>query len=233
MPKDGSLPSGLGGTIAGTVTATSSGEPVGRILVDALRPTADGGLDLASSSATQADGSYQVAGLFPGGYLLRFSAVGFDPVFYPAAPRSGRGDPGARRIRRRSPPGINVVITGQPASITGTVDLGDTLHRSTPRSPRGPPRARDAGQDVATTTTDGNNAYTLPDLPAPAVYELSFAAEGYQPSVVQTTVDGGVAADPADGAAHRRSRADLRGRHRRHRPVGRRHRQHHRRRQDR
>ena len=42
LPKDGTMPAGLGGTITGTVRAASSGEPVGRILVDALRPDAAG-----------------------------------------------------------------------------------------------------------------------------------------------------------------------------------------------
>lgn len=190
LPKDGSMPSGLGGVIAGTVTATSSSEPVGRILVDALRPTATGGLDLASSSATQADGSYQIAGLFPGGYLLKFTAIGFDPIWYPAAPDQG----GAIQVTAASAvvtPNINVVINGQPASITGSVDRGDTLQPVVTTITARATQGAAAGQDVATTTTDGNNAYTLPNLPAPAVYELSFAADGYQPSVVQTKVDGG------------------------------------------
>ena len=96
------MPPGLGGTIAGTVRAASSGEPVGRILVDALRRAADGDLQMAGSAATQADGSYQVAGLFPTGYVLRFSADGFDPIYYPAAPADAV-PPGARAGRRPSP----------------------------------------------------------------------------------------------------------------------------------
>ncbi len=187
MPKDGSMTSGLGGTIAGTVTATSSGEPVGRIQVDALRPTPDGTLVLAASSATQADGSYQVAGLFPASYLLRFRATGFNDVYYPGAADQGGAVP-VLAASASVTPGINVVITGQPASIIGEVDLGDTQHVETTVVARATQGAN-AGQDVATTTTDDNNAYQLSDLPAPAVYELSFSAAGYQPSVVQTTVD--------------------------------------------
>jgi len=189
LAKDGSLPSGLGGTIAGTVTAASSGEPVGRIQVDALRPAADGSLVLSSSSATQADGSYQVAGLFPGGYLLRFAAAGFDPIFYPAAADQGGATP-ITVLSAQVTTGINVVISGQPASITGTVDPGDTLQPVVTTVTARATQGAAAGQDVATTTTDGANAYTLTGLPAPAVYELSFTADGYQPNVVQTTVDG-------------------------------------------
>jgi hypothetical protein len=190
LPKDGSLPSGLGGTIAGTVIAASDGGPVGRILVEALRPRADGTVDTASSAATQADGSFQVAGLFPDGYLLRFSADGFDPVFYPGTPDQAAATP-VTAASAEVTSGINVTITGRPATITGTVDPGETLQpvttTVTARAVAGPR----AGQDIATTTTDGNNGYTLADLPAPAEYQLSFAAEGYQPTVISTRVDGG------------------------------------------
>ena len=190
LPKDGSLPSGLGGTIAGTVVAASDGGPVGRIQVEALRVRADGTLDTASSAATQADGSFQVAGLFPGGYLLRFSADGFDPVFYPGTPDQAAATPVAAASAEVTP-GINVIITGRPATITGTVDPGEILQPVTTavtvRAVAGPR----AGQDIAATTTDGSNGYTLPDLPAPAEYQLSFAAEGYQPTVISTRVNAG------------------------------------------
>ncbi len=231
MPKDGSMTSGLGGTIAGTVTATSSGEPVGRIQVDALRPTPDGGLVLAASSATQADGSYQVAGLFPASYLLRFSATGFDPMSTTRRCRSGRRGPGARRIRLGHPgdqrghhrsAGIDH-RRGRPG---GHPARRHHDHRAGPPRARTPARTSPPPPPTATTPTN------CPDLPAPAVYELSFAAAGL-PAVGGANHRGRrLAADPADAAAHRRSRADLRGRHRRHRPVGRRHRHHHRRRQD-
>lgn len=190
LAKDGSLPSGLGGTIAGTVTAASDGGPVGRILVEALRPRADGTLDTSGSAATLADGSFQVAGLFPAGYLLRFSADGFDPVYYPGSADQAAATPVAASSAQVTS-GINVVITGKPATITGTVDLGETLQPVTTtvtvRAVAGPR----AGQDIATTTTDGNNGYTLAELPAPAQYQLSFVAEGYQPTVITTRVDGG------------------------------------------
>jgi len=195
LPKDGAMPPGLGGTIAGTVRAASSGEPVGRILVDALRQDAGGNLVVQSSVATQADGSYQVAGLFPTQYVLRFSADGFTPVYFPGAADQSGATPVTATVGQVTA-GKDVVITGLPASITGSVDLGDTLQplitTVTVRATQGPT----AGQDVATTTTtttDGVNAYSIPNLPAPAVYELSLTAPGYQPSIVTTSVDGGAA----------------------------------------
>src|SRR6478609_116724 len=111
LPKDGTMPAGLGGTITGTVRAASSGEPVGRILVDALRPNAAGTLEIAASGATQADGSYQLAGLFPTDYVLRFSADGFDPTWYPGAPYQA----GAAAV----PATVDAVTTGKDVVITG------------------------------------------------------------------------------------------------------------------
>src|SRR5206468_335101 len=71
LPKSGQLPPGVGGEITGTVTAASDRQPVGRILVQAWRQGRNG-LQLASSAATQADGTYTVAGLFPTSYYLKF-----------------------------------------------------------------------------------------------------------------------------------------------------------------
>ena len=92
-------PAGLGGAIAGTVTAKSSGEPVGRIIVAALRVRADGTTVAEASAATQADGTYQVAGLFPADYVLRFSADGFVTSYFPAATEREGGDPGPGDVR--------------------------------------------------------------------------------------------------------------------------------------
>jgi hypothetical protein len=192
LPKDGTMPAGLGGTITGTVRAASSGEPVGRILVDALRPDATGALQIAASGATQADGSYQLAGLFPTDYVLRFSADGFDSTWYPGAPDQ-TGAAAVPATVDAVTTGKDVVITGKPGSITGTVDPGDALAPVVTTVTVRATQGATAGQDVATTTTDGVNAYSIPNLPAPAVYELSFAAPGYLPSVVSTSVDGGAA----------------------------------------
>ena len=174
-------------------------------------PTADGSLVLAASSATQADGSYQVAGLFPASYVLQVQRRRVRSGLLPGGRRPGRRDPGDRRIRLRSPPGINVVITGQPASITGAVDLGDTLQPVVTTVTARATQGANAGQDVATTTTDGDNAYTTA-RPAGA-RGLRAELRGRRVtsrSVVQTTVDGGSQRIQPTRAAHRRPRADLR-----------------------
>ena len=82
-----------------------------------------------SSAATQADGTYTLAGLFPTSYYLQFSATGFKPSGTRTRP-PGRREAGAAP-RRGSTTGINAVITGKPASISGSVDPGDTLKNVT------------------------------------------------------------------------------------------------------
>src|SRR6185312_1196050 len=160
LPKDGTLPSGLAAAISGTVVAKSSGEPVGRITIEAVRTTSDGKTQLVSSAATQADGTYQVSGLFPGAYLLKFSATGFTPVWSPNAKAAS----GARPISVEPgvvTSGVNVTITGKPATITGTIDKGDTTTKVIAdvfaRLITGP----DPDKVVGKATTDAAGKYTL------------------------------------------------------------------------
>lgn len=188
MPKTGLLPAGVGGEISGTVRAASSQQPAGRITVQAFRQSRDG-LTQVSSAASQTDGTYSVAGLFPTGYLLKFSADGYHPVWYPNAPSKG-GATDVDVTARGHAEGYDVVIEGRPASITGEIDPGDALG---PVATTVVARMSGATSDtspIARTVATGNT-YTLPNLPAPATYELSFVAEGYQATKVTTTVAGG------------------------------------------
>ncbi len=187
LPKSGPLPPGVGAVVTGTVTATSNHQPAGRILVEALRVT-DKGLQVASSAASQTDGTYTLAGLFPTDYLLRFSATGYKTVWYPAAP----GQAGARPVTadtEAATGGIDVAITGLPASIQGTIDPGDTLAPVT-ATVQATSLVGKVTKPVATTITSGGK-YKLTNLPAPGTYQLSFTAPNYQATTVVTTVAGG------------------------------------------
>ncbi|SOD70957.1 carboxypeptidase family protein [Jatrophihabitans sp. GAS493] len=189
LPKSGQVPAGIGGAISGTVTAASNHQPVGRILVEALRQTPKG-LTVVSSAATQADGTYTVAGLFPTEYLIRFTSAGFQTVWYVSSPSQG----GAAQVSTTSDgstSGVNAVITGNPASISGTVDPGDTL---TPVTTTVSVRSLEAAAStapLATATTAADGSYHVPNLPAPGNYELTFTAPGYQPTTLVDSVTGG------------------------------------------
>ncbi len=187
LPKTGPLPPGVGAVVTGTVTATSNHLPAGRILVEALRNT-DKGLQVASSAASQTDGTYSLAGLFPTSYLLRFSATGYKSVWYPAAPTRA----GAKLVSTSTQAvtsGIDVQITGLPASIQGSIDPGDTLQQVT-ATVQATSLLGKVTRPIARTTTVGGR-YQLKNLPAPGTYELSFTAPHYQATTVVTTVAGG------------------------------------------
>ena len=191
LPKSGTLPAGVGGTITGTVTAASSGDPVGRILVSALRVKADGSTVPVASAATQADGSYQVSGLFPGPYILQFQAPGFATTYYPAATAATA----AKKLSVSTgavTAGSNAVVRGLPATITGSVDFGDnTTPAVTTVSARLLGTGSGAKVAIPEVKTDAKGAYKLASLPAPGTYLLTFTTAGYETSTEQATVTGG------------------------------------------
>jgi hypothetical protein len=190
LPKDGQVPPGVGGTIEGTVRAVSNKLPVGRITVDVLRQTPDG-LQQVSSAATQSDGTYSIAGLFPTSYVLRFSADGFDPLWYPGSPGQRGAD--LVEVAPQATNGLrDVIVRGKPASITGTIDQeADLGSAGVPVTVKA--RALDVPSrpGVVATQVTSNGRYELTGLPAPATYELSFSATGYETKTVTTTVNGG------------------------------------------
>jgi hypothetical protein len=190
MPKTGLLPAGVGGEISGTVTAASDLLPAGRITVQAYRQGRHKLIEV-SSAATQTDGTYSLAGLFPTNYVLKFSADGYRPVWYPSAP-SKSGAKQVNVVAQGKSEGIDVVIKGKPASITGDIDPGDSLNPVATKVVARMTTATGDTDPVAKTTANGLS-YTLKNLPAPGTYELSFTAPGYQATKVVTTVAGGEA----------------------------------------
>lgn len=191
LAKTGRMPAGAGGTLTGTVTAQSNRLPVGRILVEAYRQTPTG-LVAVGSAATQADGTYAIDGLFPSDYLLRFSAEGFESTWWPRAARQKGAEqiPVAASAARD---GLDAQVTGLPASVSGSVEDqtldGTVAVTVTARSLDLPTASDPTGVAARQVTTDGS--YALRDLVAPATYELSFAAPGYETSTTTVTVTGG------------------------------------------
>ncbi len=189
VDRDGALGAGVGGVLSGTVTGASDGQGVGRITVDALRQGRDG-LVLVGSAATQEDGTYAVAGLFPGSYFLRFTADGYDPLWFPGVPGQG----GAELVRASTQTvteGLDVAITGHPATIHGTVDAGDVTTPVTTTVVASATWAPDDAPLAFTTQAAEDGSYTFTDLPAPGTYELVFTAEGYEPVTTTERVAGG------------------------------------------
>ncbi|UMG91030.1 carboxypeptidase-like regulatory domain-containing protein [Nocardioides sp. TF02-7] len=189
LPKTGLLPPGVGGQIAGTVHAASDDSPVGRILVIAYREGRGGRLVPVSSGATQSDGSYTLAGLFPTDYRLKFSAKGYDEVWYPDARRAGGAEPVTAEAQTSVGP-VDVTIDGQQGSISGVVEQGDTQ----PVPTQVTARLLDGSEGTtpaARTVTDADGGYELTGLRAPGTYEISFVADGYRAASVVQRLAGG------------------------------------------
>lgn len=188
LPKTGQLPAGIGGQVTGTVISASTEQPVGQILVEAYR--AAGSSKAVSSAATQADGTFTLGGLFPTDYLIKFSAPGFKPVWYPNA----TGKSGARAVPVQAQgisSGINTVVQGMPASISGKVDPGDTLHTVQTTVTARPLNVAGGNAMSHTVTTSAGGKYQFTGLAAPANYQLTFITPGYQTSTLIDSVNGG------------------------------------------
>jgi len=186
VPKSGVV-IGVGGTVAGTVDAASTDSGVGRISVDAYQQSPTGER-LVASSATGQDGAYSIVGLLPGAYTIEFSAAGYTPLWYPAAASQG----GARPVvvtALATTGGIDATVVGHPGSISGTVLTGETP--SPPVTVTVVPEQGATTTPIATATTDAAGDYTIADLPAPGVYDLSFSANGYQVASDSEQIAGG------------------------------------------
>lgn len=189
LPKTGPLPAGVGATLTGTVRGEADGEGVGRLTVVALREGRDGLVEVGSA-ATQADGTYTIAGLFPGDYLLRVQAEGYDEAWHPSA----RSEAGAQEVTASASEvteGADLVVTGDPATLSGTVETGDPDADETVEVTARPSWSGADPTLLWETTADASGAYTFTDLPAPGTYELTFVAEGYVPSTTTERVLGG------------------------------------------
>jgi hypothetical protein len=189
LSKTGQMPAGSGGTIAGTVISASEGRPVGRILVEAIR-VGPKGAQVVSSAATQSDGTYSLVGLFPGKYYVSYRASGFRTAWYPRATSRTAATP-VDAVAQGTTTASSVVVTGNPASISGTVNLGDTLKHIVTTVVARPLLSMQDDQPAATAKTNASGGYTLTDLPAPATYELTFTAAGYRTTTLVDTINGG------------------------------------------
>lgn len=189
MPKSGAVPGAVGASITGTVIGELDQQGVGRVRVQVLRHGRDG-LVTVASTASQADGTYTVSGLLPAKYLVRVNQEGYDPRWYPAASRSS----GATSITTKaqaSTKGIDLEVTGDPATLSGTVKIANVADASgvtITATPTWPDAEEGAG---LTTTAAADGSYTFTDLPAPGSYELSFETDGLQPTVITERVLGG------------------------------------------
>ncbi len=181
----------IAGTMTGQVTAASTGDGLARVTVEAHRVVraADGSetTELTGSAATADDGTYTLGALLPGTYRLRFSADGFDPVWYPAA----EGDT-VKIAPRDEIADLDVTLTGQPGALSGRIAAPEGADPSAPATltlTLVPENPEDAVPPPVVIETTGD--FTIPDLVTPATYRMRIERPGFDPEEFEIELGGG------------------------------------------
>ena len=153
---------------------------------------------MTASAGTADDGTYSLAGLLPGVYKLRYTAEGFDELWYPAGTTSATGEE-VEVEPRDEVDGLDVAMTGQPGRVSGSIDLPESVAPgapvtvtiqevpqppSDPNAPVPPPPA-----PVEQVTTDGQISFD--GLRTPGTYRFTIEAEGFAPQQFTQVLDGG------------------------------------------
>ena len=85
------------GTVGGAASALTDGSGVTVVTVSGVNgPEGTGrgaGAWDVATGGTADDGTYELAGLLPGDYKLRFTAAGFDETWYPGVPTPDLASP--------------------------------------------------------------------------------------------------------------------------------------------
>ena len=164
-------------SIAGTVTAKSTGLPVPLITVEAQRIKPDGSAEPVGSTSTGDDGTYTLESLLPGRYKLHFSAEGFDELWYPAAPDSATAEE-VRVAPAAKAEGRDAVVVGKLGSLSGQIIVPETtataaavtvtLTQQIDKPVEGEP----VPEPLPPVPVSDTGAFTVPNLVTPATYKV-------------------------------------------------------------
>lgn len=144
-------------SLAGSVIDLSSGSPVPNVSVAAF-PATDPTTPLVTS-ATTASGTFTVAGLPAGTYVLRVQGAGYSDVWYPAA--AAPAD--AKQIEvsaGKSVGDLTVIVGGTPATLAGKVEgddvAGAVLQVQLPLTATGPGATTTSADKASGSKTSGS-----------------------------------------------------------------------------
>lgn len=167
-------PAAVGGTVAGTVTAASTGQPVERVTVEAF----DARGQLVTATATDDDGSYELAALLPARYRLRLRAPGFEEQWWPGAPTATTAGELVVAATGETEAEASV-LTGLPGGIGGQAVAGD----GAPAAIDVQVIAIDLLEDEAPILLSADEAglWSAEGLTAPATYRITYTAAGFAP----------------------------------------------------
>jgi hypothetical protein len=199
----------VAGAISGTVRAATTNEGVARITVEAYRLVPGAEPELTASGATGDDGTYKLGTLLPGNYHLRFSADGFDPLWFPGTPDQAAAETIAV-APQADVSGKDVKIAGKAGTLKGKIATPPGADAATPAKvtvtlvPASPGDEVPPPRETATT-----GEFSLDGLPTPATYSVRIERPGFDAQTTEVTLGGGQAAvldtaalAAADGSIH-------------------------------
>jgi hypothetical protein len=185
----------IAGTAEGVVTASTTGEGIPRITVEAFRVQTSGEFVPSGSAATDDDGAYSLSSLIPGSYALRFSAEGYDDLWYPAGTSPEEAGPVAVGPTD-TVGGLDMVLSGEPGALVGVIAVPEsgqsvpvltvtaTLVDSIPDG-----ELDEEGAAVFTQQTGSD--IRLDGLPTPGTYRIRIEGADFEPQIFEETLQGG------------------------------------------
>lgn len=153
------------GTIAGTVTDESTGNPIPGASINVVQ-----GFTLITSVLTDTNGQYSISGFAPGNYTVIANAPNFSIAVV-----------GATVIANQTTV-VNFALKADLGKIFGTV-----TDAATNPIPGATVQVRNSFIVMATAVTDSDGNYNFPNLP-PDTYTVTAAASGFQRQVKIATV---------------------------------------------
>jgi len=190
--------SAVAGTFEGSLRASTTGDPLERVTVEAYRVKPDGTSELVASAATDEEGSYTLASLLPGDYKLHFTAEGFDELWYPAATSEG-GASAVALAPSDEASGLDVVLQGGTGAFRGTVAAGDgetpqpitvTIRRDLENTGTPEPGVTET-PPPAPIVIETTGEFAVDGLTTPGDYVVRIESEGFEPQEFTEKLAGG------------------------------------------
>lgn len=182
-------------TMSGSVRAESTGAPLPLITVEAFRIKPSGDQDSVGSAGTDDSGTFELESLLPGHYKLRFSADGFDELWYPAAADAASAEelsiaPAAKAEN------LDVIMVGKPGGMSGQIIAPESQGSAAAitvvitQKIEDPVEGEPLPESVSV-PVDATGNFALAGMVTPATYTIRVEATGFDPREFDETLNAG------------------------------------------